>query len=89
MTESDDSAPVEIARAPNEIMAGMWRSWLEDEGIVVMVKVGGPGSAYFSTFGSEHILYVREEDAERARELLDESTALDEADGYEVDDEEE
>lgn len=69
---------VEIAVAPNEIMAAVWRGWLEEEGITPMVKSAGPGMAYFSSFGNQHLLYVLASEADRAREILEEATSEEE-----------
>jgi hypothetical protein len=65
-----DAAVVPVAVAPNEIVAAFWREVLATEGIVALVKARGPGLAYFTTFGSEHVLYVLEPLAERARAIL-------------------
>ncbi len=63
---------VQVAEAPNEIIAGLWASVLRDEGIDVMVKSEGPGMAYFSTMGNSHAIYVLEANYESARTILDE-----------------
>lgn len=61
---------VPVAVAPNEMIAGMWQGWLENAGIRSMAKPTGPGMAYFTTFGLEHILYVLESDEAQAKEIL-------------------
>jgi hypothetical protein len=63
---------VQVAVAPNEIIAGFWQSVLREEGIEVMLKSAGPGLAYFSTMGNQHVVYVLESQAEAARALIDE-----------------
>jgi len=65
-----DAAVVPVAVAPNEIVAALWREVLAAEGIIALIKATGPGVAYFTTFGSEHVLYVLEPLAERARAIL-------------------
>lgn len=65
-----------LASAPNEAVAAMWRELLVAEGVPVLVKVGGPGVAYFTPALAEHYLYVRADQAERARQLLDDYRAL-------------
>ncbi len=62
---------VQLAVAPNEVVAALWRGVLEDAGIPVLVKVLGLGHAYWSTFAAAHALYVRRRDSDRARELLE------------------
>lgn len=69
-THEDDEL-VELAVAPNEVVAALWRGVLEEAGIPVLVKVLGLGHAYWSTFAAEHALYVRRRDSARARELLE------------------
>jgi hypothetical protein len=80
MTELDPDRDriVEIAEAPNEIIAGLWASVLRDEGFKVMVKSRGPGMAYFSTLGNQHSIYVMESDAEEARQIIAELEEADE-----------
>jgi hypothetical protein len=68
VSEPDELVP--IAVAPNELVAALWQGVLESEGIPVLVKVLGLGTAYWSTLPVEHALYVRAGDAERARTLL-------------------
>lgn len=60
------------AEAPNEIIAGLWASVLRDEGVEVMVKSEGPGSAYFSTMGNQHALYVLESRVAEAKQIISE-----------------
>ncbi|GBD21695.1 hypothetical protein HRbin28_02149 [bacterium HR28] len=70
-TSRGDDELVELAVAPNEVVAALWRGVLEEAGIPVLVKVLGLGHAYWSTFAAEHALYVRRRDSARARELLE------------------
>lgn len=71
----DDARPVRIAVAANEAVALLWRGLLTAEGIPVIVRVAGPGIAYFTPALCEHYLYVRAADAGRARQLLDDYAA--------------
>lgn len=66
----DDSTTVQIATAPNELVADMWRQALVDAGIVAVVKPGGLGYAWASTALLEHLIFVREDQAELAREVI-------------------
>ncbi len=75
---SDSGRVVEIAVAPNEITADMWRQVLEDEGIIVALKPGGAGFAFGSSALMEHIVLVREDQAERARSIIAELESSDE-----------
>jgi hypothetical protein len=68
---------VEIAVAPNEITADMWRQVLEDEGIIVALKPGGAGFAFGSSALMEHYVLVREDQAERARAIIAELESSD------------
>ena len=61
---------VQVATAPNEIIATMWIGWLEEEGIRALAQTGGTGPAYFGTMINERFIYVLERDEERAREIL-------------------
>ena len=71
---------VEIAVAPNEITADMWRQVLEDEGIIVALKPGGAGFAFGSSALMEHFVLVREDQAERARAIIAELESSDDED---------
>ena len=71
---------VEIAVAPNEITADMWRQVLEDEGIIVALKPGGAGFAFGSSALMEHYVLVREDQAERARAIIAELESSDDED---------
>jgi hypothetical protein len=53
----------------------MWREMLAAEGVPTLVRVGGPGMADFSPALCEHHLYVRADQADRARQLLDDYAA--------------
>jgi hypothetical protein len=70
MESTEESRAVQIATAPNEAIAAMWKDVLEDEGIVVMLKPGGAGYALGYAALSEHFVYVRDDQAEQAREIL-------------------
>lgn len=68
MTADDEL--VQVAVAPNEIVAALWQGALEEEGMPVLVKVLGLGYAYWSPFVADRALFVRRQDAERAKEIL-------------------
>lgn len=53
----DDAQPVRIAVAANEAVALLWRGLLTAEGIPVIVRVAGPGIAYFTPAPCEHYLW--------------------------------
>jgi hypothetical protein len=67
----DRGRPVQVAVAPNEPIAGLWRSVLEESGIVTMIRPLGPGfGAWGSVATFEHEVLVPEADAADARALL-------------------
>jgi hypothetical protein len=74
----DGRRVVQIAVAPNEITADIWRQVLEDEGIVVALKPGGAGFSFGSSALMEHYVLVREDQAERARSIIAELESSDE-----------
>lgn len=86
MQPLDDSLAVQVATAPNEAIGLMWKDVLEDEGIVVMLKPGGAGFALGNAALSEHFVFVRDDQADQAREVLADFLTEDETD--EVDEEE-
>jgi hypothetical protein len=66
-----DDQPVRVALAPNQAIAELWKSALESEGIVTMLRPLGPGfGAWGSVATFEHEILVRERDAEQARDVL-------------------
>jgi|GEM_PF-607661 len=71
---------VEVAVAPNEITADIWRQVLEDEGIVVALKPGGVGFAFGSSALMEHFVLVREDQADLARSIIAELESSDDED---------
>jgi hypothetical protein len=71
---------VSIAIAPNEMVAMMWQQVLGDEDIVAALKPGGIGQAYASNALNEHFILVREDQAERARAIIDDFESDDSAD---------
>ena len=73
--EIDSGRVVEVAVAPNEITADIWRQVLEDEGIIVALKPGGAGFAFGSSALMEHFILVREDQAELARSIIAELEA--------------
>ena len=68
--ELDGARVVPVATAPNEIVADMWRQVLEDEGIIVALKPTGAGSSFGTNALNQHIVLVREDQAELAREII-------------------
>jgi hypothetical protein len=74
----DGRRVIQIAVAPNEITADIWRQVLEDEGIVVALKPGGAGFSFGSSALMEHYVLVREDQAERARSIIAELESSDE-----------
>lgn len=61
-----------LATAPSEIEGMMWRDAIQAEGISVMLQPGGPGAGGWASSATfEHALYVREEDFDEARAVLD------------------
>jgi hypothetical protein len=70
--------PEEIAflmTAPNEPIARMWEQMLAEAGIPALVRPGGPGAgAWGSVATFEHDLYVRQDDLNRARQIMAEET---------------
>jgi hypothetical protein len=61
---------VPVAVAPNEVVADIWRQVLEDEGIIAALRPGGAGASFATNALNEHVVLVREDQAERAREVL-------------------
>ncbi len=60
-----------LMTAPNEPIARLWEQVLQDAGIPVLVRPGGPGAgAWGSVATFEHGLFVRKGDLERAREII-------------------
>ena len=60
-----------LMTAPNEPIARLWEQVLQDAGIPVLVRPGGPGAgAWGSVATFEHGHFVREGDLERAREII-------------------
>lgn len=73
----DRTRVVAVGVAPNEIVADMWRQVLADEGIVAALKPGGAGASFASNALNEHVVLVREDQAERAREVIAELESSD------------
>lgn len=70
--EHDRERLVAVGEAENGMIAALWQQVLEDEGIRSMIKPTGAGAGYFSTAIQQHVVYVLESDAERARAVLTE-----------------
>ena len=60
-----------VARAPNEIVATMWKGILEENGVQSMLKsVSFMESAQYAHSLFPFDIYVLDSDAEKAREIL-------------------
>jgi hypothetical protein len=60
-----------LMTAPNEPLARLWEQVLQEAGIPVLVRPGGPGAgAWGSVATFEHGFFVRKGDLERAREII-------------------
>lgn len=71
MSRENGTDIVHLATAPSEIEGMMWRDAILAQGISVMLRPGGPGAgAWASSATFEHALYVREQDFDEAREVL-------------------
>lgn len=63
---------VYLATAPSEVEGLMWANAIRAAGISVLLRPGGPGAgAWASSATFEHVLSVREQDFNAAREILD------------------
>jgi hypothetical protein len=66
---SDDIAF--LMTSPNEPMARFWEDVLVDAGIPVLVRPGGPGAGGWGSVATfAHDLFVRNDDLDRAREII-------------------
>jgi hypothetical protein len=66
---SDDIAF--LMTAPNEPMARFWEDVLVEAGIPVLVRPGGPGAGGWGSVATfAHDLFVRNDDLDRAREII-------------------
>jgi hypothetical protein len=71
LRRGEDDTPVAVGVAPNEAIAGLWKSVLESEGIATLIRPMGPGfGAWGSVATFEHEMLVRRVDAERAVQIL-------------------
>lgn len=78
----DNEQIVHVATAPSEVEGLMWADALREQGITVMLKPGGPGAGGWASSATfEHALYVREEDYDRARDILEPFTEGDATSG--------
>jgi hypothetical protein len=60
-----------LMTAPNEPIARLWEQVLQEAGIPVLVRPGGPGAgAWGSVATFEHGLFVREQDLVRAQAII-------------------
>lgn len=69
--DRDNVEIVQVATAPNEAIAQMWASALRDEGIRVLIRSGGSGYALGHNLLNEQYIFVREDDVELAREIIE------------------
>lgn len=61
-----------LMTAPNEPLARMWEQILADGGVPALVRPGGPGAGGWGSVATfEHELFVRWDDLDRAREIID------------------
>ena len=66
---------VQVASAPNYVIASLWASVLEDEGIHCLVQGSDLMAAMYTLpLNASHQLYVLESQAEQAKEILDSLT---------------
>lgn len=72
MQFDNDAKIVHVATAPNETMAMMWRDILGDEGIMAAIRSGGSGYGMGHNLLNEQYIFVREDQFERARTIIDE-----------------
>ena len=66
----DGTRIVAIATAPNEVIADLWRQVLDEDGIIAVLKPTGAGSSFGTNALNEHLVFVREDQAELAREII-------------------
>lgn len=72
-----DTEITQVATASSEIEAMMWRDALAGAGITAMIRPGGPGmGAWASAATFEHAVYVREDQVDAARRVLDNAVDL-------------
>ena len=72
MSRENGTEIVHLATAPSEVEGMMWRDAIQAAGISVMLQAGGPGAgAWASSATFEHALYVREDDFDEARDVLE------------------
>lgn len=73
MSESNDI--VLLGMAGSEVEAGMWNQALQAAGIRALIRPGGPGAgAWASSASFEHQVFVRADQLDLAREVLDGAT---------------
>ena len=66
---------VQVASAPNYVIASLWASVLEEEGIHCLVRGSDLMAAMYTLpLNATHQLYVLESQAEQAKEILDSLT---------------
>lgn len=70
MHDHDDI--VLLGVAGSEVEAGMWNQSLQAEGVRTLIRPGGPGAgAWASAATFEHQVFVRADQLELARKVLD------------------
>lgn len=73
MTRPDDI--VLLDSAGSEVEAGMWKNALQAAGVRTLIRPGGPGAgAWASAASFEHQVFVRADQLELARKVLEGAT---------------
>lgn len=73
--EAGQGPLVQVASAPNYVIASLWASVLEDEGIHCLVTGSDLMAAMYTLpLNASHQLHVLESQAEQAKEILDSLT---------------
>ncbi|MGQ9676985.1 MAG: hypothetical protein ACUVX1_15085 [Chloroflexota bacterium] len=72
----DENRPVEVAEAPNAVIASAWRELLQQEGIAATIKCDDPlAVAYLITSPNPCKILVPASQAQRTKEILESLTA--------------
>jgi len=72
-TETDESLDeplVEVAVAPNELIASMWAGTLEEYGIRCLLKGENLGGGMYRRYMEPYRIFVLKTESEQAREIL-------------------
>jgi hypothetical protein len=69
--KNDPNSPVQIAVAPNEMLANIWKDALEENGIHCLLKsINLVASMYTAPITLQYQVMVMPREAEKAREIL-------------------